>query len=314
MTAAIEVTHLQKAYGSFPAVRDISFTVEPGEVFCLLGPNGAGKTTTTEILEGYRTRTAGDVRVLGFDPGRGERALRQRVGIVLQECGVQEDLSVAEVFAMYAAYYPRPMAVADVVELVELDAKADTLVRHLSGGQRRRLDVGLALIGDPDLIFLDEPTTGFDPAARRQSWATFRRLSELGKTVLLTTHFMDEAEALADHIAVVAAGTVIAEGTPTDLGGRARATATITASLPSPSDRHDLPDLGPATVTFDGDQLQVTTDDAARVVHRLTGWAIEHGVSLDDLVISRPTLEDVYLALTASITDPRTALTKESVR
>jgi ABC-2 type transport system ATP-binding protein len=314
MALAIEVSHLQKTYGTFPAVRDVSFTVEPGEVFCLLGPNGAGKTTTTEILEGYRPRTGGDVRVLGFDPGRGERALRQRIGIVLQECGVQEDLSVAEVFDMYAAYYPRPMTVAEVIELVELDAKADTLVRHLSGGQRRRLDVGLALVGDPELIFLDEPTTGFDPAARRQSWSTFRRLSELGKTVLLTTHFMDEAEALADRIAVVAAGTIIAEGTPADLGGRARATATITATLPPQCGRHDIPDLAGATVLLDGDRLEVTTDDATAIVHRLTSWAIERGLALDDLTVSRPTLEDVYLALTASVTDPRTDLTEEPVR
>jgi ABC-2 type transport system ATP-binding protein len=309
--AAIEVHHLHKRYGDAVAVRDLSFSVRRGEVFCLLGPNGAGKTTTTEILEGYRKRSGGDVRVLGFDPEHGGRDFRSRVGIVLQECGVQDDLTVAEVFAMYGAYYPKPLAVADVIRLVELDAKADDRVRHLSGGQRRRLDVGLALVGDPDLIFLDEPTTGFDPAARRTSWSTFRALSELGKTVLLTTHFMDEAQALADRIAVVAGGEIVAEGTPRDLGGRDRAASRITAVLPGGVGAGDLPRLDGATVTLDGRLLEITCDDAVATAHDLTAWAIDGSFDLTDLTVTRPSLEDIYLSLTRSHVDTRT---KEPVR
>ena len=307
MTSAIEVQGLRKDYGDFPAVVDVSFTVEPGEVFCLLGPNGAGKTTTTEILEGYRDRTAGAVQVLGFDPGRAERAYRQRIGIVLQECGVQGDLTVAEVLDMYGSCYPKRIPTADVIRLVELDAKASDRVGTLSGGQRRRLDVGLALVGDPDLIFLDEPTTGFDPAARRASWSTFRGLAELGKTVLLTTHFMDEAQALADRIAVVAGGRIVAEGTPETLGGRDRAGTRIEADLPDGFDPRDLPDLGPATLTLDGGHLTLACDDAVAVTHRLTAWALEHNIALRGLTVAQPTLEDVYLALTAAATDGRLA-------
>lgn len=314
---AIEVHHLNKRYGEFPAVRDVTFTVATGEVFCLLGPNGAGKTTTTEILEGYRKRSGGDVSVLGFDPERGQRRFRERIGIVLQECGVQEDLTVAEVFEMYGRYYPRRLDVADVIRVVELDAKASDRVRGLSGGQRRRLDVGLALIGDPDLIFLDEPTTGFDPSARRQSWSTFRALCDLGKTVLLTTHFMDEAEALADRIAVVAAGTIVAEGTPATLGGRDRASTRISATLPAGLSRSDLPDLGSAHVTLTGPRLEVLCDDGPRTVHHLVGWALEADVHLGDLDVSQPSLEDIYLELTADLDDPRvpnTTTTKETLR
>src|SRR4030088_2919474 len=194
---AIEVAGLRKSYGEVEAVRGVSFEVARGEVFCLLGPNGAGKTTIVEILEGYRTRTAGDVRVLGMDPARGERALREQVGIVLQQCGVQQDLTVAELVEMYGRYYMRRRAVDEVIDLVELTEKRDTRAKLLSGGQRRRLDLALALVGDPELIFLDEPTTGFDPAARRQAWSTIRSLCELGKTIFLTTHYMDEAQELA---------------------------------------------------------------------------------------------------------------------
>jgi len=314
---AIEVHHLHKRYGDFPAVRDISFTVGTGEVFCLLGPNGAGKTTTTEILEGYRDRSGGEVSVLGSDPSRGERRFRERIGIVLQECGVQDDLTVAEVFDMYGRYYPRRLAVADVISIVELDAKASDRVRGLSGGQRRRLDVGLALIGDPDLIFLDEPTTGFDPSARRQSWSTFRALRDLGKTVLLTTHFMDEAEALADRIAVVASGTIVAEGTPTTLGGRDRAATRITATMPAGLPASQLPDLGSARVSLAGSRLEICTDDGSRTVHQLTGWALDEGIHLGELDVSQPSLEDIYLELTADLDDPRvptTSTTKETLR
>ncbi len=307
MTAAIEVRDLTKSYGTFPALRGVSFDVLPGEVFCLLGPNGAGKTTITEILEGYRTRTSGSVQVLGQDPGDGSRALRSRVGIVLQECGVQADLTVAEVLEMYGSYYPRSVPVDDLVKLVELDAKAGERVRRLSGGQRRRLDMALALVGDPDLIFLDEPTTGFDPSARRSSWSAIRGLTELGKTVLLTTHFMDEADALADRIAVVAAGRLVANGTPGDLGGRARAVARIAATLPTGTSPSDLPDLG-VPVTVSEGRVVVEAPEATKVVHRLTGWALEQGVELDDLTVERPSLEDIYLALTGTVDDDRTAV------
>ncbi len=304
---AIEVEHLVKTYGDFPAVRDITFSVEAGEAFCLLGPNGAGKTTTTEILEGYRSRTGGTVRVLGFDPDRGERRFRERIGIVLQECGVQQNLTVAEVFDMYGRYYPRRLKTESVIELVELDAKTHTLVRDLSGGQRRRLDVGLALIGDPDLIFLDEPTTGFDPSARRQSWSTIRALCELGKTVLLTTHFMDEAEALADRIAVVAAGTIVAQGTPSNLGGRDRATTRISATLPAGTAPSVLPDLGTAEVSMNGRCLDVRCADGPWTTRRLLDWALRANIALTDLQVVKPSLEDIYLELVTGLDDPRSS-------
>lgn len=298
---AIRIDHLQKSYGPFTAVHDISFDVGVGEVFCLLGPNGAGKTTTTEILEGYRTRDDGRVEVLGFDPATSGRTFRERIGIVLQECGIQDDLTVAEVLDMYGRYYPRRLPTDEVIALVELDAKATDRVRHLSGGQRRRLDVGLALIGDPEVIFLDEPTTGFDPAARRHSWATFRRLAALGKTVLLTTHFMDEAEALADRIAVVVGGRIAAEGTPATLGGRHHAPARITAQVPATLHADDLPDLAARSVEVTGGRLEAVTDDEVVTLHRLTGWALEHDTTLTEVTVTRPGLEDIYLALTADL-------------
>lgn len=311
MHDVIEVSNLHKRYGDFPAVMDVSFSVRPGEVFCLLGPNGAGKTTTTEILEGYRTLTSGEVRVLGHDPAGHEREMRERVGIVLQECGVQDDLTVAEVLDMYAAYAPRRRPVDEVIELVELDAKATDRVKHLSGGQRRRLDVGLAIVGCPDVIFLDEPTTGFDPAARRSSWSMIRALSGLGTTVLLTTHFMDEAEALADRIAVVVGGRIAAEGTPQTLGGRDRAPSRIEVTVPSNIDVGRLPTL-PAAVDLRRGHLTLSTHDTAGALHSLTAWAIDNAVDLDDLTVTRPTLEDVYLDLTTNATDTRT--TQESLR
>lgn len=301
MTAAIEVSHLHKSYGGFVAVSDVSFTVEPGEVFCLLGPNGAGKTTTTEILEGYRDRTGGDVSVLGYDPATGGRSFRDRIGIVLQECGVQDDLTVAEVIDMYGSYASKRMSTDDVIGLVELDAKRSDRVRQLSGGQRRRLDVALAVVGRPDVIFLDEPTTGFDPAARRNSWAMVRGLCELGTTVLLTTHFMDEAQALADRIAVVAGGRIVAQGTPDDLGGRDRAETTITARIPDHLVEHPpMPDMGSLPIVVSGPRLTLRCPGSSTtsVLHRLTGWALDAGVNLDGIEVSRPTLEDVYLALT----------------
>src|SRR6202167_4060319 len=233
MNNAIEVTNLSKRYGNLEAVRGVSFEVAAGEVFCLLGPNGAGKTTITEILEGYRTRTEGSVSVLGMDPADGERELRERVGIVLQSCGVQHDLTVAELLEMYGRYHRTRRPVDELIELVELDAKRDTRANELSGGQRRRLDVALALVGDPDLVFLDEPTTGFDPAARRHAWSTIRSLCELGKTVFLTTHFMDEAQFLANRVAVMRDGRIVAEGKPEEIGGREVMPSEIRFILPT---------------------------------------------------------------------------------
>jgi ABC-2 type transport system ATP-binding protein len=297
---AIEVTDLRKAYGAVEALRGISFEVAHGEVFCLLGPNGAGKTTAVEILEGYRTRSGGEARVLGMDPGRGQRELRERVGIVLQECGVQNELTVAELVEMYGRYHDRPRPVDEVLELVELREKRDARAKRLSGGQRRRLDLALALVGDPDLIFLDEPTTGFDPAARRQAWSTVRTLCSLGKTVFLTTHYMDEAQALANRVAVMRDGEIIALGTPEELGGRNTRPAEIRFRIPAGYSLGDLPD-GPAQErSLDGDRVVIVSGEPVAVTHRITGWALEHGLSLVGFSVSQPTLEDIYLELTRS--------------
>ena len=301
--AAISVDGLRKSYDRFEAVRGITFEVAEGEVFCLLGPNGAGKTTTVEILEGYRRATAGTVRVLGQDPGLADAAMYERIGIVLQECGVQDDLSVAELLAMYRSYYPHPRPAAEVLDLVELDVKRDARAKTLSGGQRRRLDLALALVGDPDLIFLDEPTTGFDPSARRQAWSTIRSLCSLGKTVFLTTHFMDEAQELADRVAVVVGGVIVAAGTPADLGGRDRAPTQIRFDLPDGLAAADLPDLGDARVAAEGATVLVVTDTGVADTNRLTGWALERGVDLAHFSVAQPTLEDVYLSLTRPPTE-----------
>ena len=253
---AIEVRDLRKAYGEVEAVRGVSFEVARGEVFCLLGPNGAGKTTIVEILEGYRTRTSGDVRVLGIDPTTGARELRERVGIVLQECGGQRDLTVAELLEMFGRYYVKPRPVDEVIELVELTEKRDERATKLSGGQRRRLDLALALVGDPDLIFLDEPTTGFDPAARRQAWSTIRSLCEIGKTVFLTTHYMDEAQHLSNRVAIMNAGEIIATGRPEELGGRDLRPAEIRFMLPADWSLGDLPELpARARRSIEGDRV-----------------------------------------------------------
>ena len=299
--SAITVHELHKSYGGFQAVRGVSFEVAESEVFCLLGPNGAGKTTTVEILEGYRSRTAGTVEVLGHDPALGEATMYERVGIVLQECGVQDDLTVAELLAMYRSYYPHPRAVDEVVDLVELDVKRDALARTLSGGQRRRLDLALALIGDPELIFLDEPTTGFDPSARRHAWSTIRSLCSLGKTVFLTTHFMDEAQELADRVAVVVGGQIVAAGTPGDLGGRDRAPAQVRFELPPGVALADLPDLGAAQASGAATGILVVTHEPMTTTNRLTGWALAHGYDLAGFSVTQPTLEDAYLALTEGV-------------
>ena len=291
---AIRVRGLRKSYGSLQAVAGIDFAVAPGEVFALLGPNGAGKTTTVEILEGYRHRDGGDVAVLGLDPGRERAALKPRIGIVLQASGVDRFLTVAETIAMYSACFPHPRPVDEVIELVGLAGKRDVRVVKLSGGQQRRLDVAIALAGDPELLFLDEPTTGFDPSARREAWQVIKSLTQLGKTVLLTTHFMDEAQNLANRVAVVAGGRIVAEGTPETLGGRDTARVTVRYRLPAgvapPADLGVFPSL-------DG-FVEFAPDDLARALYRLSGWAIENRLPLDDLQILRPSLEDVYLELT----------------
>jgi ABC-2 type transport system ATP-binding protein len=290
---AIDVSGLKKTYGSFEAVRGIDLFVDRGEVFALLGPNGAGKTTTAEILEGHRRRTAGEVSVLGYDPGKGERDFKERVGIVLQETGVEQYLTVREVIDLYRSYYPSPRPTDEVVSVVGLDEKADAQVRTLSGGQQRRLDVAVGLAGDPELLFLDEPTTGFDPSARRNAWKMVENLKSLGKTVFLTTHYMDEAQHLADRVAIISDGLIVAEGTPADLGGRSRSKTVISFRL-SPDAPRPPAALGGRT---SNDGFAVETDDPVRVLHDLTGWALAAGAELEGLTVSRPSLEDVYLEL-----------------
>jgi ABC-2 type transport system ATP-binding protein len=299
---AITVAGLRKAYGSHEAVRGIDFEVGRGEVFCLLGPNGAGKTTTVEILEGHRRADAGRVDVLGFDPARGDRAMLDRIGIVLQSCGLPPALTVAELLEMHARWYRRPRDPREVVDLVELGEARDTNVHALSGGQRRRLDLALGLIGDPELLFLDEPTTGFDPHARRQAWSAIRALCAEGRTVVLTTHFMDEAQALADRVAVMRDGALVAQGPPSELAGRDIAPAEIRFRLPARAVAGDLPRLdADAAITIAGDAVVVTTDRPTAVANKLTGWALERGLELLGLTVERPSLEDVYLSLTEEV-------------
>jgi ABC-2 type transport system ATP-binding protein len=294
----IEVTDLRKSYGPVQAVRGISFSVDEGEILAVLGPNGAGKTTTVEILEGYRQRDAGNVSVLGMDPATGGTELRQRIGIVLQECGVEQYLTVAEVLTMNAGFYRRSRPVDEVISLVGLEDKANARVKSLSGGQKRRLDVALGVIPDPDLLFLDEPTTGFDPTARRQAWDMVKSLKKLGKTVLLTTHYMDEAQALADRVIVIAAGQIVAEGSPESIGGRADADAEIRFALPAGVDISQLP----LTATSAGDGMAtvtVTTSTPTAALRQLTTWALDHGGELARLSVTRPSLDDIYVSLTA---------------
>ena len=291
---AIRVEGLRKSYGDVEAVRGVDLEVDRGEVFALLGPNGAGKTTTVEILEGFRTRSAGEVEVLGHDPAKHERDLRARIGIVLQSTGVDPYLTVRETVLLYSGYYPKPRDVDEVIEVVGLSEKRDTRVDKLSGGQQRRLDVAIALAGDPELLFLDEPTTGFDPGARRNAWQIVRNLTALGKTVFLTTHYMDEAQHLANTVAVIAKGEIVARGTPDTLGGRDLGTALIRFRVSDAAG--ELPPSLALTATEGGYELR--TLDPTYALHELTGWAIERGVELDGLEVARPTLEDVYLELT----------------
>jgi ABC-2 type transport system ATP-binding protein len=295
VTVAIEVHGLHKSYEDVEAVRGIDIAVDVGEVFALLGPNGAGKTTTVEILEGYRHRSAGDVSVLGHDPARRERAFRRRIGIVLQSTGIDPYLTVRETVDLFAGYYPRPRNVDEVLDVVGLTQKRNSRVLKLSGGQQRRLDVAIALAGDPELLFLDEPTTGFDPGARRNAWQVVRNLTALGKTVFLTTHYMDEAQNLANRVAVIANGTIVAEGPPSTLGGRDVAVSMIRFRVADGSG--DVAAVAPDAVRTDRG-YEIRSHDATRTLHRLTGWALERGVLLEALEVTRPTLEDVYLELT----------------
>jgi ABC-2 type transport system ATP-binding protein len=275
---AIAVRDLRKAYGEHEALRGISFEINAGEVFGILGPNGAGKTTTVEILEGYRTRDGGEVDVLGFDPARAKSAYRERIGVVLQHSQLWPNLTVAETHRMFAGYYEHPRDVDEVIQLVGLGEKRDARIKTLSGGQKRRLDLGVALVGNPDLVFLDEPTTGFDPAARRAAWEMIRSLRSLGKTILLTTHYLDEAEQLADRVAVLREGRIIREGTPAELTGGTQETE--------------------VRYRRDGQEVVIRTADPTHLLHRLTEEAIAEGRELEGLTVRRPTLEDVYLLLT----------------
>jgi len=297
--SVIEVRGLRKSYDGVEAVAGIDLEVRAGEVFAFLGPNGAGKTTTVEILEGYRRRTAGEVLVLGADPARAGRDWRARIGVVLQESQPEDELSAEECLSLYAGYYPRPRPVAETLELVGLADRLTARCGRLSGGQRRRLDVALALIGDPKLIFLDEPTTGFDPAARKSAWDVIAGLRDLGKTIFLTTHYMEEAEYLADRIAVLAAGRIVAEGTAATLGGRDTEAAVISFTLPPGMFAADLPPLVAAAVSDDpGNKVLARTPSPLPLLGALVGWAQARGIDLPDLEVHRPTLEDVYLQLT----------------
>jgi ABC-2 type transport system ATP-binding protein len=278
VTPVVSVRGLTKSYGDFEALKGVDFELRPGEVFGLLGPNGAGKTTTIEILEGYRRRDAGEVEVLGADPENAGLGWRGRIGVVLQSSAMYENLTVTEQLAQFAGYYEHPRPVDEVIELIGLEEKRETRARRLSGGQRRRLDLGLALIGDPELIFLDEPTTGFDPGARRRAWETIRSLSGLGKTILLTTHYLDEVEQLADRVAVLREGRIIASGTVQELVGGAPATE--------------------IRYRRNGEVVVLETDEPTRVLHELTEAAIQRGEELDGLEVRKPSLEEVYLSLT----------------
>jgi ABC-2 type transport system ATP-binding protein len=295
----ISVHGLIKHYGQTQAVRGIDLEVGHGEIFAFLGPNGAGKTTTVEILEGFRRPSDGSVRVLGVDPAEADGTWRNRVGVVLQESAPEPGLTVRESLQLYAGYYRAPRDLQDTIDLVGLADKADTVGAQLSGGQRRRLDFALALIGDPELIFLDEPTTGFDPAARRSAWEVIAGLRELDKTVFLTTHYMDEAEYLADRIAVIAAGRIVADGTPQSLGGRDRMPATIGFTLPAGRGAGDLPaELGRLAEPGPGGHVLLHSHRPLLDLQALAGWAQAGGFDLPDLDVHRPTLEDVYLRLT----------------
>jgi ABC-2 type transport system ATP-binding protein len=299
----IELAGLRKSYGDVEVIKGIDLEVSAGEVFGFLGPNGAGKTTTIEILEGYRARSAGDVSVLGVDPERPTRAWRDRLGLVLQACDLEPLLTVSETLRLFSSFYSEPRAIADVIELVGLTSQAGTRLGRLSGGQRRRVDVAVALIGDPDLIFLDEPTTGFDPTARREAWATIAGLRELGKTVLLTTHYMEEAQHLADRVAVIRSGQIVAQGPPHSIGGQRRSGAVITFHRPEGVPVDVIASELGAGPDISGSLLSIEVEDAQRALHRLTCWADREQLQLQGLEVRRPSLEDVFLELTREEAD-----------
>jgi ABC-2 type transport system ATP-binding protein len=296
--AVITVAGLRKSYGELEAVRGIDLEVAAGEIFAFLGPNGAGKTTTVEILEGFRDRTSGDVTVLGVDPADADRAWRQKVGFVLQQCELVPELTVTEAVAQYAGYYAEPRDVAETVGLVGLEEKADSRTSQLSGGQQRRLDVALALVGDPELLFLDEPTTGFDPSARRQAWQVIGSLRDLGKTVFLTTHYMDEAQALADRVAILAQGQIVAQGPPSELGDRERRPTEIRFRLPAGLSAKDLPPAVAEKARVDGPEVSLAAQEPLPLLAELTAWATARGSDLPGLEVRPPSLEDIYLELT----------------
>lgn len=293
----IQVSGLRKTYGEVVAVNDLDLTVFEGEILAFVGPNGAGKTTAVEILEGYRDRDAGEVSVLGNDPAHPTREWRSRIGLVLQTCRMPAELTVRELVTRYAGYYPNPRNVEDTIELVGLSDKADSRCGRLSGGQQRKLDVALGLIGNPELLFLDEPTTGFDPSARHEAWEVLSALKGLGTTVLLTTHYMDEAEALADRVAVIVGGRIVAEGPPADLAGRNHAPCEIRFRMPGTIRYEDLPVFSPGEVDVAGAMVRIHTSDAVTVLGELLDWARYRDLDLPDLVVERPSLEDIYLNL-----------------
>jgi ABC-2 type transport system ATP-binding protein len=278
MSSAVTVDGLTKSYNGLQALRGVSFEIAQGEIFGLLGPNGAGKTTTVEILEGYRERDGGAVTVLGEDPSSAGLDWRERIGVVLQSSSFYDSLTVAENLALFAGYYTSPRPIGEIIDLVGLEEKRDTLVRSLSGGQRRRLDLGLALVGDPELVFLDEPTTGFDPEARRRAWQTIASLRDLGKTILLTTHYLEEAERLSDRVAVVRDGEIVALGPPSEL----------TSTLPATEIRYRR----------NGQEVVMQTEEPTKLLHELTSDALAAGQELEGLEVRRASLEDVYLSLT----------------
>jgi ABC-2 type transport system ATP-binding protein len=300
--SAIVVEGLCKTYGLVRAVDDVSFTVAAGEIFALLGPNGAGKTTTVEILEGYRDRTAGSVRVLGIDPATGGRAYRERIGVVLQSAGFEEEFTVRELVSLQQRLFPRHYGVDEVIDLVGLADKRTARVKGLSGGQRRRLDLALGVVGAPDLLFLDEPTTGFDPGARHRAWELIEGLRRTGTTILLTTHYIEEAERLADRLAVIRDGRLIALGRPDDLGTDGGRASVVRCRLPAGTAAGDLPHLSAIPSVVDG-WLRLETHASIRDVHELTGWAVRRGLDLSSMSVARPTLEDVYLRLVGEPAD-----------
>jgi len=296
--SVVSVENLVKDYGGVEAVRGVSFHVDAGEVFAVLGPNGAGKSTTVEILEGYRTKTSGEVSVLGYDPTERSRTYRERIGIVLQETAVEDSLTVSEAIDTYGVMFPNRRDTSELIAIVGLDEKRNARIKSLSGGQRRRLELALGIVGDPDLVFMDEPTTGFDPSARRQAWSIIENLTSLGKTILLTTHYMDEAQFLADRVAVMSGGLIVAEGTPESLGGRESAATVIAFNL----DDQSLEGFPMADVDVaENGRITLRSSTPTRTVHDITGWAVGRNIELADLSISRPSLEDIYLELTGEV-------------